>query len=110
MTRVLITGGSSYLGRHLVPQVQNSFDVLYTYFQNDPLQDEAGRQLDLRSETAVSALVHHWQPDVIIHVAGSNRGPNMGDVIRLGTKHITEAAKDVNARLIALFYRQHFSR
>ena len=103
MTRVLITGGSSYLGRHLVPQVQNRFDVLYTYFQNDPLQDKAGYQLDLRHETAVSELVHRWQPDVIVHVAGSNRGPNMGEVIRLGTKHITEAAKGVSARLL------HFS-
>lgn len=103
MARLLITGGSSYLGRHLVPFVQTSHDVVYTFFQNDPLQGKNGYQVDLRNETAVTDLIQSWQPNVIIHVAGSNRGDTMAEVIRLGTQHIVNAAKMVDARLI------HFS-
>ncbi len=103
MSRILITGGSSYLGRHFVPVAKQAHQVAYTYFQNDPLQDECGYQVDLRQETAVINLVQSWQPETIIHLAGSNRGPDMGEVIRLGTSHITKAAQAIGARLI------HFS-
>ena len=103
MTRLLITGGSSYLGQHLVPIALNHFDKLtYTYFSNDPLQLPQGVQLDVRDETAVSNLVQQTNPDVVIHLAGSNRGSDMENVIRLGTQSIVSAAKQQQARLIHL--------
>ena len=103
MARVLITGGSSYLGRHLVPVIQTEHEVIYTFLHNDPLQLESGYQLDIRDDTAVTNMVQSWRPDVIIHTAGSNRGEAMGDVIRLGTQHMCNAAQQVAAQLI------HFS-
>lgn len=103
MMRILITGGSGYLGRHLVPAIQEVHQVAYTYFHNDPLQLECGYQLDLRDDTTVTKLIQSWQPDVIIHTAGSNRGADMGDVIRQGTQNISNAAQQASARLI------HFS-
>lgn len=100
--RLLITGGSSYLGQHLVPLAQQHYQVVYTYFQHDPLQNEAGRPLDIRTETAVANLVQSFRPAAIIHTVGSNRGPDMETVIRTGTGHITQAAQAVGARLIHL--------
>lgn len=100
--RLLITGGSSYLGRHLVPHaLQNADDVLHTYYRHRPSHLPAGEQLDLRDGPAVRALVARWAPDVIIHTAGSNRPvETMDAVIRLGAEHVTTAARASAARLI----------
>ncbi|MCA9875101.1 MAG: SDR family oxidoreductase [Anaerolineales bacterium] len=102
MSRLLITGGSSYLGQHLVPQALLEHEVLYTFFSHDPLGLPHGRYLDVRSETAVSQLVADFAPDVIIHTAGSNRGDDMAAVIEQGAAHITQAAASAGARLIHL--------
>lgn len=100
--RILITGGSSYLGQHLVPLAAANHDVVYTYFSHDPLQLPHREWLDVRDDTAVNQLIKSYRPQVIIHTAGSNRGDDMEAVIRLGTQHITAAATAVNARLIHL--------
>lgn len=103
--RLLISGGSSYLGQHLVPLArrQDGAQLLYTYFHHDPVQGEEGRQLDVRDDAAVTRLVTDFRPDVIIHLAGSNRpAATMDEVIRRGAEHITAAAMGCGARLIHL--------
>lgn len=100
--RLLITGGGSYLGRTLVPLAAQTGDVCYTFFQNDPLGLPFGEQLDVREVTAVTQLITQFQPHVIIHAVGSNRGGDVGGVIRLGTQHVVRAAAQVGARLIHL--------
>lgn len=102
MTRVLITGGGSYLGQHLVPLAVNLFDTSYTVFRYDPQHEARGYQLDVRDATAVSNLVSRLRPEVIIHTVGSNLGEDMAGVIVQGTRHITAAAQDVGARLVHL--------
>lgn len=101
--KLLITGGSSYLGQHLTPLAAEAHDVCYTFFQHNPLWLPNGNQVDMRQESAVFHLVRAFQPDVIIHTVGSNRPADMAAVIRQGTQHITQAAIEVGARLI------HFS-
>jgi dTDP-4-dehydrorhamnose reductase len=105
--RLLITGGSSYLGQHLVPLARQHAGghgaVLYTYFSHDPLQGEDGRQLDMRDGPAVRQLVAAFRPEVIIHLAGSNRpAETMDEVIRRGAEHVTTAARRHDTRLIHL--------
>ena len=99
MTRLLITGGSSYLGQHLVPAAPVS-DVCYTFHSHNPLEMPGGRQLDVRDRAAVYRLVSDFRPDVVIHAAGSNRSPDMENVICLGAEHICESTKERGARLI----------
>lgn len=102
--RLLITGGSGYLGQHLVPIAQPQVSALaYTYFSHDPLGWPQGHRLDVRDEQATLQLVADFRPDAIIHAAGSNEPAEMMDeVIRHGTEHIVAAARAVGARLVHL--------
>lgn len=103
MTRLLVTGGSSYLGQHLIPFCPAGWEVAYTYYSSDPLAMPGGIQLDLRDEAAVLALVKRFRPEIIIHLAGSNRpAETMEAVICQGTRHIVTAAGRVGARLVHL--------
>jgi dTDP-4-dehydrorhamnose reductase len=103
MSRILITGGSSYLGQHLVPLAAQSHEIVYTFYQHDHLGLASGRRLDVRDETAVTSLVTQFQPHIIIHTVGSNRSEDLGGVIRQGTQNVVRAAEKTGARLI------HFS-
>lgn len=104
MPRLLITGGSSYLGRHLVPLVARRPDDIfcYTYFSQDTLGLPQGRRLDVRRAGEVSALLATFRPDVVIHLAGSNRTPDMTAVIVEGARHVSRIAAEIGARLIHL--------
>jgi dTDP-4-dehydrorhamnose reductase len=103
MSRILITGGSSYLGQRLVPLAsKQGYTTHYTYYQNNLPLPGPGHQQDIRDETTVRELVFNFQPEIIVHLAGSNRGAEMAAVIREGTSNIMWAAQEVDARLIHL--------
>jgi dTDP-4-dehydrorhamnose reductase len=98
--RILITGGSSYLGQHLVPLAAQQFAVRYTYFSQDPLDSPEGRHVDLRDGMALMGLLEEWQPEAIIHAAASNRSADMEAVICLGAMRVRDGAESIGARLI----------
>jgi dTDP-4-dehydrorhamnose reductase len=102
--RLLITGGSGYLGRYLVRLVAASWpgEFLYTTFLADPFGLPQGVALDLRDGTTVTRLITDFAPDAIIHTAGSNTTPDMKAVIVEGARHVAAAATAVGARLIHL--------
>jgi dTDP-4-dehydrorhamnose reductase len=102
LNRLLITGGSGYLGRHLVRLVATEWpgEFRYTTFSADPLGLPQGATVDLRDGPAVTRLVSDFAPDAVIHTAGSNRTPDMTAIIVKGTRHIVKAAN--GARLIHL--------
>ncbi len=100
--RLLITGGSGYLGRHLARRAAAEWDgeFLYTTHSRDPLGWPQGAALNVRDGPAVARLVADFAPTAIIHTAGSNTTPDMTAVIVEGTRHVAAAA--VGARLIHL--------
>ncbi len=104
--RVFITGGSSYLGRHMVPfMLQKGHEVCHTWHSTPPAADFGGQamQADMRNASQVSACADAFRPDVIIHLAASNRSPDeesMVSSIEEGAKNIANAAQKHNCRLI----------
>lgn len=100
--RVFVTGGSSYLGRTLVPLAVSRFETGYSFFSRNRLDVAGGVRLDVRDATAVSRTLAAFAPDVIIHTVGSNRCDDMTAVIVEGTANVTAAARQLHARLIHL--------
>lgn len=100
--KILVTGGSSYLGQHLIPLLSRQHDVFYTYYNHDPLSLPTAYRLDIRDLDSYYRLVKEYQPQIIIQLAGSNRGRNAEEVIRLAAENTVTIAGESNARLIHL--------
>jgi dTDP-4-dehydrorhamnose reductase len=102
MQRLLITGGTGYLGSELIRQaLGQGWDVGATSFSSLPSDPEvAWQQLDIRDEPAVAAALDSWQPDVVIHTAYRQRGPDLWSTSAEGAGVIARAARKAGARLI----------
>ena len=104
--KIFITGGSSYLGVHMVPYFcKRHHEVCYTWLSTPPEQGAAGTavQVDVRNAERLSAEVNRFQPDAIIHLAASNRSSSedaMVAAIVEGAEVITNIAQSLNIRLI----------
>ena len=70
MKQLLITGGSGFLGGHLLAQAGDDWNV-YTTYKSRPLSFDGATpaSLDLAKEKEIQDLVEKVQPDVIIHTA-----------------------------------------
>jgi dTDP-4-dehydrorhamnose reductase len=101
--RMLVTGGSGYLGGWVVHLAQDDWDVSATYLSHavdDPGAD--WRQLDVRDAVAVEALVDEVRPQVIVHTASLNpgQGSDFDAVNAGGSGNIVRAAAGIGARLV----------
>lgn len=102
--KVLITGGTSYLGQHMVPYFVNTgHEVVYTWRSTALELDGMAVQLDIRNENAVEQAVVSAAPDGVIHLAASNRSESeaaMTSSIIDGAHNITRICKQHQIRLI----------
>ena len=71
--RVLITGGSGFLGQYLNAELSKSFNVLTT-FKSHPgnCTDFNSAMIELRNINALSSLFRNFKPEIIIHTAASS--------------------------------------
>lgn len=101
MKRLLITGGSGYLGGQLVAAA-TGWDVFSTFYQNPPVGLRRGIHLplDLRDAEATLALVETVRPDVIIHTACANRTADSLQAIVPAGRNLAEAASKFQLRFI----------
>jgi dTDP-4-dehydrorhamnose reductase len=106
--RMLVTGGSGYLGGWVVRLARAHWDVTATYL-TQAVGDEEGqapsvtwRRLDVRDGTAVGALIDQVRPAVVVHTAAANPGAGEGFEATnvAGTRHVAQAAAARGARLI----------
>jgi dTDP-4-dehydrorhamnose reductase len=103
--KMLVTGGSGYLGRHLTARAAPSYD-LYTTYRGQPDRIKAGQPLalDLADRQAVHRLIKALKPEAIIHTAAINPGggaePLMMAINADGSGFVAEAAVAVGARLV----------
>ncbi len=103
MTRVLITGGTGYLGRALARAARNQgCTVAATYYSQAPLVDEhiTWIPLDVRDPLAVEEACDHYRPEVIFHTAFRQHEPDLYAVTAQGAQSIAQSASSIGARLI----------
>jgi len=102
MRRILITGGTGYLGGELIQQAgTRGWEVGATSFSHLPDDSHiAWLRLDIRDEPAVSRAFGAWRPDVVIHTAYRQRGPDLWSTSAEGAGVVARVAREVDARLI----------
>jgi dTDP-4-dehydrorhamnose reductase len=102
--RLLITGGAGYLGTELVQQaLAAGWDLAATFFSSHPaISGVEWLPLDIRDAPAVERAFAMQRPDVVIHTAYRQSGPDMWSATVQGTEVIAHACQAYGARLIHL--------
>ncbi len=100
--RVLVTGGSGRLGRHVVDVLKSDYDVTVLDLQT-PTQQVAYRDVDILNPEGIRSAVRGQ--DAIIHLAGYDDGdaPDETGYIKTnvqGAWHVFHAAEEAGVRHI----------
>jgi dTDP-4-dehydrorhamnose reductase len=107
--RILVTGGSGYLGGWVVRLARANWDVTATYLTH-PVDRDGEEQapsvtwkwLDVQDGAAVGTLIDQVRPAVVVHTVASNPrdGGDFEATNVTGTRHVARAAALCGARLV----------
>ncbi len=91
--RLLITGGSGYVGAGILRRAPQEWKIAATYFAH-PLEPSgvAAFRVDIRDTDAVNRLFTEFRPDVVIHTAALMAGDEMMATNVDGSRHVARAA------------------
>ncbi len=110
--RILVTGANGQLGHDVVKEaLKRGFEVVGTGSrdkENRPI-DSNYIQLDIKDRDAVFSVIEKVRPDIVIHCAAwtnvdmAEKKENRDKVYavnHLGTKHIAEACRKIDAKIL----------
>jgi len=100
---LLITGGTGYLGQHLI-KLATSWNTHATYFQTPPPSTSPAtfHQCDVSKKDQVHQLITSVKPDVIIHTACSNKSAEEIDAIVPAAHHLSTIAHQQSLKFLHL--------
>jgi len=100
--KILVTGGGGYLGSEVCRlAVQRGFEVLATRLST-PAPHGRSLRLDVRDEAAVGRVFMRHGPQVVVHTAYRQTGPEMESAIVRGSHAVALHAHRCGARLVHL--------
>lgn len=68
--KVLLTGASGFLGWNFCKQVSTDYELVGTYFRNQPTDiDISWVKINLLDTPEISKLIDRIQPDIVVHLA-----------------------------------------
>jgi dTDP-4-dehydrorhamnose reductase len=103
MSGILITGGTGYLGGELVRQAAAAGHVVAaTYFSQPPPPAPGATwlPLDVRDAASVEAALEELRPEIVIHTAYVQTGPELTAITADGAGNVARAAAALGARLV----------
>jgi dTDP-4-dehydrorhamnose reductase len=100
--RLFITGGTGYLGGALLRLATGRYELGASYLSQLPGTSPpvTWASLDVRDPQAVRATLADFRPDVVIHTAFVQYGPNLMAITAEGSGHVAAAAAALGARMI----------
>ncbi|NOK59638.1 MAG: hypothetical protein GFH27_549285n162 [Chloroflexi bacterium AL-W] len=104
MSRLLVTGGSGYLGAEITGQAKNGpWHTFATYFSQRPVESDVEFwQLDIQNTTEIDYIIGCVRPTVVIHTAYRQNGPDVWSINAQGAEIVAHAAREIGARFIHL--------
>jgi len=73
MRKLLLTGASGFLGRHIIQVAQSDWKIIGTYHENVPKEQGEFHQINLSQKGKVEALFETAKPDAVIHTAALSK-------------------------------------
>jgi dTDP-4-dehydrorhamnose reductase len=102
VSNLLVTGGAGYLGSELCRvALAHGHDVLATQLHT-PAPLGRAVTLDVRDAAAVERVLMRHGPDVVVHTAYRQQGPDARETIVKGSHAVATAAHRVGARMVHL--------
>jgi len=108
--KILLTGGTGLLGKALIENDDNRFEIIATYIGSYEMQDNDRvkyLKLDIRNQNGYMNLFQNFKPDVAIHTAGIG-SPDFAeknqelvwDININGTKNMLQMCGKYNCKFI----------